>query len=809
MSSDLVDDASQYIVDDDYRPPDEDGATGSSLPAMGALPAMGEGDGGISLRADTTTTTTTAAEGNSNRSVVSRSKRLSTLFLTNGQKLEEVADEAYGSANYSKLPKHFGCDNDVTPRWVMSVWLANNAMTSPQRPLLDLVMAPDLVAVLGLFTQVPITESDDLARSVVRLFERYNDTLRLIKGAIRAEVASNLDANTLFRANSMATKIMSVYSRMVGGNLLTHTLKKCIDKVVSKNNPMEVDPHKEPDANKIKENMQLLRDTAQMFLDAILSSIEKTPHQFRVICNSLEEEVTKKFGVLKMSPVNGFIFLRFFCPVITLPQTYELMKKAPTPEVQRALILVSKVLQNLANGQAFGGKEIWMVDLNTFIMDNLENVKQFAKHLSIVPNIKEPPPPSKISNEMASESLYKIAKHFEQAMPKLKQKLSSHVITATVSYKIDYRMDAVLNPDKMNKSMTTSKTSEKNKAAEIKTEYKAPIAFTVDPLPNLVDMLFATDLCLATCLIELFFTKNTEKRSAALSGSSNSTNQTAHVASCTIQLFDLNNKGALFAEPFMRKACKHFVTFEDFQQNDIVQQFFRGAIISSAKKYWDAVFADVTSSFLSSNGHIDLATVLDICHRRISLVKETSAPPIFHHVCNEVDKKWMDKGAVLFQTLFFVQGLKPLMDNIVYYKNVIPAAAAGVAKDSRLQVSLSNLAKEISVASSQSLDGNSSSKMKEIRAAFFKQNPVGEGHPTNSVEDSNALVLLVEELFAYVRSHSSALFKLFQDHRSQESVTYKILEILEAVVFLFLTHTAPPKAKGKEKEEAKGGGSKK
>jgi GTPase-activator protein for Ras-like GTPase len=58
---------------------------------------------------------------------------------------------------------------------------------------------------------------------------------------------------------------------------------------------------------------------------------------------------------MKQLVVGGFLFLRFICPAVVTPHRYGLTKSAPSPKAGRTLVLISKLLQNLANGVEFDG----------------------------------------------------------------------------------------------------------------------------------------------------------------------------------------------------------------------------------------------------------------------------------------------------------------------------------------------------------------------------------------------------------------------------------------------------------------------
>jgi hypothetical protein len=63
------------------------------------------------------------------------------------------------------------------------------------------------------------------------------------------------------------------------------------------------------------------------------------------------------------------------CPALLVPQTYGLVKGEVHPKTHRTLILIAKVLQNLANKNDFSGKEEFMEVMNGFIERNVGKVQ--------------------------------------------------------------------------------------------------------------------------------------------------------------------------------------------------------------------------------------------------------------------------------------------------------------------------------------------------------------------------------------------------------------------------------------------------
>ena len=77
------------------------------------------------------------------------------------------------------------------------------------------------------------------------------------------------------------------------------------------------------------------------------------------------------------------MFLRFFCPALVSPESFGLLRSVP-PYARRALVLVTKVLQNLANQQPF--KEQYMAPLNaSFLEPNTTLVRDLLARYARVP----------------------------------------------------------------------------------------------------------------------------------------------------------------------------------------------------------------------------------------------------------------------------------------------------------------------------------------------------------------------------------------------------------------------------------------
>jgi hypothetical protein len=83
--------------------------------------------------------------------------------------------------------------------------------------------------------------------------------------------------------------------------------------------------------------------------------------------------------------LSTFVFLRFICPAITNPHIYGVLDYPPDTSSLRSLILLSKVLQNLATGTNFE-KEEYMMAMNDIIDVNKDTMNCWLLSLASTKN---------------------------------------------------------------------------------------------------------------------------------------------------------------------------------------------------------------------------------------------------------------------------------------------------------------------------------------------------------------------------------------------------------------------------------------
>lgn len=247
-------------------------------------------------------------------------------------------------------------------------------------------------------------ESQELARAVVHVFHSQYAVNSLLNHCFHREIRRTTAETTLFRTDSPATRTTIVFFKFEdkSASWLANTLLPLINRVLQNPNGYEVDPEKaKEDKGDIKANAKNLLATTQHFLDSIIGSLDMCPPSIRLVLSNLRRLVTQAFPNSGLMAVGGIIFLRFICPAIFAPEGFGLVSTPPNGEARRALTLVAKILQNLANGVEFGGKEQFMVEFNPFVTNNAHRITEFLDRLSTPPSDYEPTPAHYTDEELA------------------------------------------------------------------------------------------------------------------------------------------------------------------------------------------------------------------------------------------------------------------------------------------------------------------------------------------------------------------------------------------------------------------------
>ncbi|KAM6155759.1 rasGAP-activating-like protein 1 [Rhynchocyon petersi] len=284
------------------------------------------------------------------------------------------------------------------------------------QPLVELLMESalglaeeDTASPLAILEELTLGDCrQDLATKLVKLFLGRGLAGPFLDYLTRREVARTTDPNTLFRSNSLASKSMEQFLKLVGMPYLHEVLKPVVSRVFEEKKYMELDPCKmdlgrtrrisfkgAASEEHVREtSLGLLTGYLGPIVDAIVDSVERCPPAMRLAFKQLylrveerfpqaEHEVGTESQDVKYLAISGFLFLRFFAPAILAPKLFDLRDQHADPQTSRSLLLLAKAVQSIGNlGQQLGqGKELWMAPLHPFLLQSISRVRDFLDRL--------------------------------------------------------------------------------------------------------------------------------------------------------------------------------------------------------------------------------------------------------------------------------------------------------------------------------------------------------------------------------------------------------------------------------------------
>ncbi|KYM80172.1 Ras GTPase-activating protein 3 [Atta colombica] len=237
----------------------------------------------------------------------------------------------------------------------------------------------------------------EAAQPLVRVLVHHGQLVSVMRALASHEISKLTDPTTIFRGNTLVSKMMDEGMRLAGLHYLHSTLRPAMEQVFLEKKPCEIDPSRVKDGNTIETNLTNLKEYVERVFMAITTSGVRCPPLMCEMFWCLRELAATHFPKnkeVRYSVISGFIFLRFFAPAILGPRLFDITTEQIDSQTNRTLTLISKTIQSLGNLVSCRGgagsvcKEEYMecVYREFYTERHIQAVKQFLELISTSSN---------------------------------------------------------------------------------------------------------------------------------------------------------------------------------------------------------------------------------------------------------------------------------------------------------------------------------------------------------------------------------------------------------------------------------------
>ena len=252
---------------------------------------------------------------------------------------------------------------------------------------------------------------EEFVTDILELGYHTGKVIPLLSYFVKLEVALTDDVACIFRRTSLTTRLLAMFSRKETSEFVQRAVGAPVNKAIKdfKNQEVgyEIDPARIDNANNLEINLKNVESLLALFFETLIESSSAIPSAMRQVLSQISKFVEQRFPGKGSMAVGALLILRLVTPAIISPETYDLVKTSiSNRNLKRGMVIVGKIIQNLANGVKFGSKEAHMISFNKFLDASRTRYDAFINDLIANSDAEADPTQLKFNHTATEESAF-------------------------------------------------------------------------------------------------------------------------------------------------------------------------------------------------------------------------------------------------------------------------------------------------------------------------------------------------------------------------------------------------------------------
>ena len=231
----------------------------------------------------------------------------------------------------------------------------------------------------------------------------------LVREALMEEVRVTLSLQTLFRSGSIGTRLFYAFYRTEGADWLNQVLKPLFAEVTALTHPVEFDPARvaaDAPPDEVPRAAREFEAIARRFFNHLYMVGDDFPacisRVLAPVCCAAEQKYPGRGASVAGI---GLVVLRFVAPAMLNPGQFCVTMPELSPIATRVIVVLSRVIQMVANGTVVKSTDTALQPLSDFIQSQFAPCADFIKRATTDPGVIPAPPPSLVGKTTVNKEL--------------------------------------------------------------------------------------------------------------------------------------------------------------------------------------------------------------------------------------------------------------------------------------------------------------------------------------------------------------------------------------------------------------------